>query len=125
MSIDLILDHLGINIDGEKAIHENIEFILQVTDEKPKNQFHIVKLYKGTLFHSGIEDIERWNPKATEKLPVLKTTHNGVYQLSVHQYSQNKELFEGEAVRLLEKLDQYIVDTQQYHNFNLMEPLGQ
>lgn len=125
VSIDLILDHLGINIDGEKAIHENIEFILQVTDEKPENQFHIVKLYKGTLFHSGIEDIERWNAKATEKLPVLKTTHNGVYQLSVHQYSQNRELFEGEAVRLLEKLDQYIVDTQQYHNFNLIEPLGQ
>lgn len=49
----------------------------------------------------------------------------GVYQLSVHKYSQNRELFEGKAISLIENLDKYIVDTQQYRNFNLIESLGE
>lgn len=55
-----------------------------------KQNVYIVNIYKGTIFH--------WNEKESsiineEKIPVVKTTRDGVYRLAAKQYQESKNLF--------------------------------
>lgn len=136
VSTELLLDHLGINFDGYAAeadvfagkgnapaeyINGKLQFILQISEEGAQENIletHIVNIYKGTVFHSKVEN----EALTTEALPVIKTTRNGVYQLAVKQYENNQNLFETSRKNILEWINRYVVDTGKYRNFNLIEP---
>lgn len=138
VSTELLLDHLGINFDGylaEKAADSNLDFTpseykngtlqfrLQVTDDESFTKVvesHIVNIYKGTIFHwQGGNEAD----SSKEHLPVITTTREGVYNLAVKQYEQRKELFKTDRPDILTWINHYVVDTSQYRNFNLIEPL--
>ena len=81
---------------------------------------HIVNIYKGTIFHwQGGNEAD----SSKEHLPVITTTREGVYNLAVKQYEQRKELFKTDRPDILTWINHYVVDTSQYRNFNLIEPL--
>lgn len=138
VSTELLLDHLGINFDGylaEKDADSNsgftpseykngtLQFRLQITDDESFAKVvesHIVNIYKGTIFHWQ-EGSEADSSK--KYLPVITTTREGVYNLAVKQYEQRKELFKTDQPDILTWINNYVVDTSQYRNFNLIEPL--
>ena len=114
VSADLLLDYLGINFDGERGLNEREEFIFDIrVSNECASEYHRVQLYKGTVFHVEIakEDI-----KADEE--VIEITKKELYQLA----SGKREKNTGNTI--LDKLAQYVVDTSQYQNANLIEPLA-
>lgn len=138
VSTELLLDHLGINFDGylaEKDVDSGknfgpseykkgkLQFRLQITEDESFTKIvesHIVYIYKGTIFHW---QEEKESDSFKEKLPVIKATREGVYNLAVKQYEQSKELFETDRTDILIWINDYVVDTGKYRNFNLIEPL--
>lgn len=138
VSSSLLLDHLGINFDGYRAETEavsdtdaappeylsgTLQFALQIYEDNTfyhKLETHIVNIYKGTIFHWR----ETEHPTiAEEKIPVVKTTRDGVYRLAAKQYQENKNLFYSKRLDILEWIDKYVVDFSKYSNFNLIEPI--
>lgn len=138
VSSGLLLDHLGINFDGYQAevdatndasttpsdyLDGSLQFALQIYEDSrfaEKLETHIVNIYKGTIFH--------WKENAISllkenKVPVIKTTRDGVYKLATKQYQSNQDLFETERKDILEWIDKYVVDISAYSNFDLIEPL--
>ena len=96
---------------------------MQITEDESFTKIvesHIVDIYKGTIFHW---QEEKESDSFKEKLPVIKATREGVYNLAVKQYEQSKELFETDRTDILIWINDYVVDTGKYRNFNLIEPL--
>ena len=118
-SPELLLDYLGINFDGEKAVNEKENFVLYITEAgKKDSEYHRVSIYKGTVLHAKIrkEDI-----KKTE--PVISLKKAELYALAVKKYRPDKEALTAEAYRVLSLIEDYVVDTSRYANFPLVEPL--
>jgi alkyl sulfatase BDS1-like metallo-beta-lactamase superfamily hydrolase len=151
VSTELLLDHLGINFDGyklEKDVATNgnlsnsdvetklipteykngkLQFVLEIVNEGSKEilEKHIVNIYKGTIFHWQLDiNKETYNDESEyDKLPIVQTTRDGVYKLAVKQYKENKQLFNTHRPDILDLIDRYVVDTSEFKNFNLIEPL--
>lgn len=104
VSVDLLLDHLGINFDGEQAKSYETNFVLHVED-----LYQDVRVYKGTVLHEKIQK------DAIGERKVIPLTKNELYDLAIKKYA-------GKDPLLLE-LQTYIVDTRAYKNFALIEPL--
>lgn len=140
VSTELLLDHLGINFDGYRAEKDaedgkslapaeytqgKLKFRLQIAEDADFDKVlesHIINIYKGTIFH--------WQEKteqiiAENNLPVIKATREGVYSLAVKKYEEDKELFKTDRTDILTWINTYVVDTGNYRNFNLIEPLEQ
>ena len=138
VSTELLLDHLGINFDGYRAEKEadsekaaipseyaqgKLQFRLQITEDasfSKVTESHIVNIYKGTVFHW---QESREANTFDERLPVVKATREGIYNLAVKQYQQSKDLFKTDRTDILTWINEYVVDTGKYRNFNLIEPL--
>lgn len=103
VSVDLILDHLGINFDGKNSGQYEESIVLLI-----EGNYHKVRVYKGTVLH------EKVNITDIKDHKVIQLTKQELYQLAIKKY-------EGKEKRLL-ALQEYIVDTQQYKNFALIEP---
>lgn len=119
-STELILDHMGINFDGSKALHLEEYFWIKVLSEKTgEEEYHRIHIYKGTLFHAktAAENVSR-------EAAVIDLSKTELYLLAVGKY-ERKHQFSEKAEQILDWLEAYIVDTSKYRNFNLIEPLAE
>lgn len=119
VSAELLLDHLGINFDGERALKLRENFVFHVLPEEGSNkkeEYHRIQIYKGTVLHAEIlkDEIAKGETVITLKKAEL-------YQLAVKKYEGKQK--DSEAERIIELLKEYVVDTAKYRNFNLIEPL--
>lgn len=121
VSTSLLLDYLGINFDGEKALHLNVSFAIAVEEENGRErnilEYELVHIYKGTLLHTRIE-----KDQIPSGIPVLLLTKSDIYDLATKQYLRSFGA-DGEGKEIIDLLQEYVVNTNQYRNFNLIEPL--
>lgn len=119
VSSDLLLDYLGINFDGEKGIDLERQFVFEIHPQKEDADpdYQRVEIYKGTVLHAQIQK-EELNPQDL----VIPISHESLYRLASGQYRKESQKNQ-EAEKLLDELAEYMVDTSQYQNFNLVEPL--
>ena len=126
VSASLILDYLGINFDGGKALDFDETFVIEVVPEDSKNtslsekekEYNLVRLYKGTVMHEAIE-----KAAVPKDAPVLSVTRLELYDLATKQYQNKDKKLDEKAAKILEILKTYVVDTGKYRNFNIIEPL--
>ena len=127
VSASLILDYLGINFDGEKAIGLDETFVFEVTPDESGNsdasevekEYSLVHLYKGTVLHEEIE-----KDAVPEGVPVISVSRLELYDLATKQYHKQTEHLNEKAAGILKILEEYVVDTGKYRNFNIIEPLA-
>lgn len=120
VSADLLLDHMGINFDGSRALHLDEQFWFRVlSGESGKaEEYHRVQIYKGTLLHVQVPK-EDFVPREA----VVSLTREELYLLAAGTYDRSRKQEDTRAERILDLLENYIVDTGKYRNFNLIEPL--
>lgn len=121
VSPSLILDYLGINYDGERAVHVEEDFVLGILSEGSSeiSEYYRIQLYKGTLLHAPVKKEEI---KAGERIAHL--TNLQLYDLASGQFHSEKPLGK-ETKELVDILKEYVVDTGKYRNFNIVEPLAE
>lgn len=117
VSVDLILDYLGIHYDGEKNPDLEISFVLEVLQEEKETEYHAIHIYQGTVLHSRIA----YDPERQDKL--ISLTKKELYELSEKKYVVNGQ--ELEQADILDQIQEQIVDFTDFRNFNLIEPIRQ
>ncbi len=146
VSASLILDYLGINYDGKRAVKIEKEFIISIKDS---GELYLVHLYKGTVFHAKINENEK-----PYGIPVLDLSKAELYELATGTYdincnpcisgnangnSANGNFANGNfansnfansnfansnfAMEIILELKEYVTDTSKYKGFNIIEPL--
>lgn len=110
VSVELLLDYLGINYDGYKAQDIRQKFILKVITNKESglSENHIIEVYKGTVFHEKADDKENYK----EDYVIDKDT---LYRIAAGKYENVSELPEQ-----LKEIADNIVDTEKYKQFALI-----
>lgn len=103
VSVELLLDHLGVNFDGDAAGSYETDFVLEVD-----GIYQDIHVYKGTILHDEID-----GSKISGK-PVVSITKQDLYHLAVKRYN-GKE-------KILLELQKYVVDFTNHKNFALIEP---
>lgn len=118
----LLLDHMGINFDGSKALSLDESFWIRVLPDRngKEEEYHRIHIYKGTLLHVQAASNER---KPEE--PVVAVTQEELYLLAVGTYDRSRRQEDARAERILDLLEKYIVDIGEYRNFNLIEPVAE
>lgn len=117
VSVELLLDHLGINFDGVKAGALEAQLILRVKAAEELEEYHAVQVYKGTILH---EKLSAQALPAGQK--VVDITKQELYQLATKRLGEEKaRALEPELAAIYE----YVVDTAQFKNFSLIEPIDQ
>lgn len=116
VSASLILDYLGINYDGNKAINIEKTFVISI---KNSEELYLVQLYKGTVFHTQIN-----NSNKPGEIPVLELSKTELYELATKTYTENTCQDSKEASEIIAILKEYVTDTSQYKGFNIIEPLN-
>ena len=114
VSVELLLDHLGINFDGSQAVDIDRKFYLKVETE-----YHLIHLYKGTILHEKVSKKD-----INEKEEIASVTKTQLYQLAVKKYTEENPSDKGKNPAL-ELIEQYVTDTSLYKNFHLIEPIAQ
>lgn len=106
MSVELLLDYLGINYDGYKAQDIKQRFVLKVITDKKSglSEKHIIEVYKGTVFHKKTDDKEDY--------VIDKDT---LYKVAAGKYENVSKLPEQ-----LKEIADNIVDTEKYKQFALI-----
>lgn len=117
VSVELLLDHLGINFDGVRAGTFEVQLVLRVKAETASEEYHAVQIYKGTVLH---ERLSAQTLPAGQK--IIEITKPELYQLAAKKLSvERAEALEPELAAIYE----YVVDTAQFKNFSLIEPIDQ
>lgn len=121
VSAELILDHMGINFDGSKALSLEEQFLFKVLPEGNQDgaEYHRIHIYKGTLLHVKVIAPE----KVQSEDVVVEVSKTELYLLAIRKYDGSHKQEDARAERILKLLENYIVDTGKYRNFNLIEPL--
>lgn len=116
---ELLLEYLGIHFDGEKGQELSEKFLLHVAEEAESR--YVIEIYKGTVFYDRY--VERAESK--EKLPELILTKHQIYELGSKRLKLNliKGELTKEAAGILTRLQEAMVDTDVYSDFNIIEPL--
>ena len=106
VSVELLLDYLGINYDGYKAQDIREHFVLKVVTDKKTglSENHIIDVYKGTVFHEMTDDKEDYT-----------FDKNSLYKLAAGKYENA-----GTLPKPLRRLADNIVDTEKYKQFALI-----
>ncbi len=112
VNTSLLLDYLSINLDGEKALKENISFLLKISDTE---ETFLTQLYKGTLLYTQ-------SLQEDPSLTVLTLSKSQLYALAAKEFSTESFSGSGEALRILKLLDEYVTDTDSFRNFAIVEP---
>jgi alkyl sulfatase BDS1-like metallo-beta-lactamase superfamily hydrolase len=110
VGVELILDYMGINLDGTAAVHENIQFGIDVEGEK-----HMIHLYKGTLLHDKVEQFDK-------KITAICFNKKQLYELAAGKGYKGEEQTDA-ASKIIAILEKYITDLSVYSNFELVEPI--
>jgi alkyl sulfatase BDS1-like metallo-beta-lactamase superfamily hydrolase len=114
VSVELLLDHLGINFDGWQAGNLAERFVLKVNGDDMETEYHAVEIYKGTVLHEKIKETDIEPEEKT-----ISITKAQLYQIATKQHPE--ENLAEELVRI----QNYVVDTSKYKNFSLIEPIEQ
>lgn len=119
VSVELLLDHLGINFDGNKADADGFEtsIILKVIVDEENEEYHSLQIYKGTVLHEKLPDIN-----ISDSKKIVSITKQGLYHLATKKYSEEES---GPLPDILKKIQEYVVDTTKFKNFSLIEPIEQ
>ncbi|WP_310603093.1 alkyl/aryl-sulfatase [Anaerosporobacter sp.] len=144
MTIPMILEYLGIVIDGDLAGEEDLKFNLQIVQPSSKDAKGIeeksnavlaetdnkttylgneativnqifVHLYKGTLLF--YEDYQ----ETSEPIPYVKTTREIFFALVGKKIQAVKQYIETDDFSALERLQDYVVDLGESRGFNIVE----
>ncbi|MGN0483781.1 MAG: alkyl sulfatase dimerization domain-containing protein [Lachnospiraceae bacterium] len=119
VSVELILDYLGINFDGSQAADVDERLLFVVENEKDQTkEYHAIHIYKGTILHDLADGT---NGYETDEIIFL--TKQELYDLATKQYTE-KNPGTVQASKL-QNIQSYVVDTSKYKNFNLIEPIKQ
>jgi alkyl sulfatase BDS1-like metallo-beta-lactamase superfamily hydrolase len=115
VSATLLLDHIGINFDGEKGFDVNKEFVLRI---KASDELYLVDIYKGTVLHSpAVRD------EIPGDVPVIELSKKDLYDIAIRSFDpSSRELSKAEK-EIIDIFDKYITDISDYKNFNIIEPL--
>lgn len=105
VSVDLILDYLGINFDGLTGKDVNEKFTLNVITDNEKSEKHHIEVYKGTVFHDIAESDDN-------EITIDKNT---LFKIASGKYKS----LNGLPISL-RNVAEYIVDTSQYKQFDLV-----
>ena len=121
MPAELILAKLGIAIDCNRAVDENLTFILKIAENlgEDADEIFLLKLYKGTLHYMRLE---AQTEQHGDGLPVVTTTTKGLYALFSREEKLDGSLYQTRHLSILEKLRTYLVDFSEYREFHLIEP---
>ncbi|MCD7824393.1 MAG: hypothetical protein LUH14_00250 [Clostridiaceae bacterium] len=120
----LMLDYLGIALDGNRAKDAELEFILtvkHVNSSHERNSHYLVTLRHGTLLHSPLkskEDIE--NAKGKD-IPEIKTLPGILTKLVSHDIDAVREYIETDQYEILKELEKYLDDPLDYLDYPIME----
>lgn len=80
---------------------------------------YLVHLYKGTVFHTQINDSQK-----PGGIPVLTLSKTELYELATKTYNEDTSSgFNEDAREIISILKEYVTDTSQYKGFNIIEPL--
>jgi alkyl sulfatase BDS1-like metallo-beta-lactamase superfamily hydrolase len=115
VSATLLLDHIGINFDGEKGFSVQSEFVLAIKDSDER---YLVDIYKGTVLHSPAARDEM-----PEDTPVIRLSKKDLYDIATKNFDVSSGEFSKEEKEILDIFDRYITDLSKYKNFNIIEPL--
>lgn len=116
VSASLILDYLGINYDGEKAIHIEETFVLAIKDSV---EMYLIHLYKGTVLHTKIT-LEQ----VPDEVITLTLSKAELYDIATKKYQGDVSKLNEDEKRIIQIFKENIVDTDWYRNFNIIEPLA-
>jgi alkyl sulfatase BDS1-like metallo-beta-lactamase superfamily hydrolase len=115
VSATLLLDHIGINFDGEEGFSVQREFVLEIKDA---DELYLVDIYKGTVLHSpAVRD------EIPEGTPVLKLSKKDLYDIATKNFDASSGEFSDEEKEIIDIFDRYITDLSKYKNFNIIEPI--
>ncbi|MGN0483783.1 MAG: alkyl sulfatase dimerization domain-containing protein [Lachnospiraceae bacterium] len=115
VSASLILDYLAINFDGEKGLHLDENFVLKIENAE---ETYLVRLYKGTVLYAEIAETDV--PKDITEIILSKPE---LYELATKQYKNSHQQPSADAQRILELIEETVVDTAKYGHFNIIEPV--
>lgn len=115
VSASLILDYLGINYDGERALNIEKTFVISIRDSE---ELYLVQLYKGTVFHTKIGEDNK-----PEGVPLLCLSNTELYELATKTYACDTCEGSPDAAEIIAILREYVTDTKKYKGFNIIEPL--
>lgn len=121
VSDDLLLDHLGVNFDGFAAGDEAVQFILKSFIDASKVRYHSVKLYKGTILHEEVQDAAEIG-QAQKDGKLFELSRDDLYLFATKSLPDEKVK---NLPQELLTIYRYVVDTSQYKNFHLVEPIEQ
>ena len=85
-------------------------------DEK-NTEYYSLEIYKGTVLHEQIIQSE-----ITEADEVISITKKELYLIATKHYSEEEQ---GPLPKTLAQIKEYVVDTTQFKNFSLIEPIDQ
>ena len=121
MPAELILAKLGIAIDCNRAVEEDLTFLLKIAENlgEDADEIFLLKLYKGTLHYMRLE---AQTEQHGDGLPVVTTTTKGLYALFSKEEKLDGSLYQTRHLSILERLRTYLVDFSEYREFHLIEP---
>ncbi|EPC8411308.1 alkyl/aryl-sulfatase [Bacillus thuringiensis] len=128
MTGEMILDYLGILIDGDKPSHVSLEFNLIISDDidltKQTNEWrigkYILKLYQGTILY--------FKDSASSELPTVTMTRQQLLSLTAGSTPETAKKIadsisdDPAVVDALIQFMSYIVQLSEYRYFNIIEP---
>ncbi|MGG5739663.1 alkyl/aryl-sulfatase [Bacillus cereus group sp. IBL03679] len=128
MTGEMILDYLGILIDGDKFSHVSLEFNLIIPDDidlteesyEHRKKEYILKLYQGTVLY--------FKDSSSLELPTITMTRQQLGSLIAGSTPEKaKEIAKSisddpKVVDALIKFMSYIIQLSEYRYFNIIEP---
>ena len=94
-----------------------MNFILKVELDEKNTEYYSLEIYKGTVLHEQIIQSE-----ITEADEVISITKKELYLIATKHYSEEEQ---GPLPKTLAQIKEYVVDTTQFKNFSLIEPIDQ
>ncbi|ABY46521.1 alkyl/aryl-sulfatase [Bacillus mycoides] len=128
MTGEMILDYLGILIDGDRCSHFSLEFNLIISDDidltEGSSEYHmreyILKLYQGTVLY--------FKDTSSSELPTVTMTRQQLLSLTAGSTPEKaKEIAESisddpKVIDALVNFMSYITQLSEYRHFNIIEP---
>lgn len=115
MPDDLMLDYIGIALDGQKAGNACLEFQLNSKTEKEVHSYRVM-LKHGVLLHSRLED-----GTVMEHLPQIKAPSGILTKLVIKDIDSVKEYIETEHYGILKELETYLENPMDFLDYAILE----